>query len=102
MHERTSPPPRPSHGVCRRGFLKVGCLGWGGLSLSDLLRARACAEGLGREPSADRSIILIWLDGGPPQHETYDPKPDATAEFRGPFQATPPAVPGVRDSDLLT
>ena len=46
-------------------------------------------------------MILIWLDGGPPQHETYDPKPDAPAEFRGPLKAIPTAVPGVHVSELL-
>jgi hypothetical protein len=44
---------------------------------------------------------LIWLDGGPPQHETYDPKPDAPAEFRGPLKSIATAIPGVRVSELL-
>ena len=39
-------------------------------------------------------MILIWLDGGPPQHETYDPKPDAPAEFRGPLKAIDYGRPG--------
>jgi hypothetical protein len=85
----------------RRGFLKVGCLGLGGLSLSDLLRARAEASGPARNTPAERSVILIWLDGGPPQHETYDPKPDAPAEFRGPLKAIPTAIPGILVSELL-
>ena len=51
--------------------------------------------------AADRSVILIWLDGGPPQHETYDPKPEAPAEFRGPLKAISTAVPGVQVSELL-
>jgi hypothetical protein len=46
-------------------------------------------------------VILIWLDGGPPQHETYDPKPDAPAEFRGPLGAISTAIPGVQVSELL-
>ena len=46
-------------------------------------------------------MILIWLDGGPPQHETYDPKPDAPAEFRGPLKAISTALPGVQVSELL-
>ncbi len=89
--------------VSRRGFLKVGGLGATGLSLGSLLRAQACA-GTGNEgvsPSSERSVILIWLDGGPPQHETYDPKPDAPAEFRGPLKAISTAVPGVQVSELL-
>ena len=46
-------------------------------------------------------MILIWLDGGPPQHETYDPKPDAPAEFRGPLKAISTSMPGVQVSELL-
>ena len=88
-------------GVSRRGFLKVGCLGATGLSLGSLFRARAMAA-TGNEGSGPaRSVILIWLDGGPPQHETYDPKPEAPAEFRGPLKAISTAVPGVQVSELL-
>jgi hypothetical protein len=81
--------------------LKVGCLGTTGLTLGGLLRAQAVAGAVDRGASADRSVILIWLDGGPPQHETYDPKPDAPAEFRGPLRAIDTAVPGVQVSELL-
>jgi hypothetical protein len=66
-----------------------------------LLRARAAARTDGRDASRDGSVILIWLDGGPPQHETYDPKPEAPAEFRGPLKAIPTALPGVQLSELL-
>ena len=58
-------------------------------------------RGAAGRPFAERSVILIWLDGGPPQHETYDPKPDAPAEFRGPLKAISTAVPGVQVSELL-
>jgi hypothetical protein len=46
-------------------------------------------------------VILVWLDGGPPQHETYDPKPDAPAEFRGPLKPIATSVPGIQVSELL-
>jgi hypothetical protein len=59
------------------------------------------AQSAGRESLAERSVILIWLDGGPPQHETYDPKPNAPAEFRGPLKAISTASPGVQVSELL-
>jgi hypothetical protein len=88
-------------GLNRRSFLKVGSLGLAGVSLSlaDLLRARAAAES---SPGVeDRSVILVWLDGGPPQHETYDPKPDAPIEFRGPLKAMSTRLPGVQVSELL-
>ncbi len=90
-------PFRGSDGVTRRSFLHAGALGLAGLGLGDLLRARA----LGQAAGDDLSVILVWLDGGPPQHETYDPKPGAPAEVRGPLRAIDTAVPGVQVSELL-
>src|SRR4051812_29603842 len=101
MLELMSPSPRRCDGVSRRSFLKIGSLGVSGLTLADLLRTRASARAAGHEVPSNRSVILIWLDGGPPQHETYDPKPEAPAEFRGPLKAIPTAVPGVQVSELL-
>jgi len=101
MLELTSPSPRRCDGLSRRGFLRVGALSFAGLSLADLLRAKARASAAGRAATPERSVILIWLDGGPPQHETYDPKPDAPAQFRGPLKPIPTALPGVLVSELL-
>jgi Protein of unknown function (DUF1501) len=96
----TSSTPRGGS-FSRRGFLRVGCLGTAGLTLGDVLRAKALAYSGGPNTPSDGSVILIWLDGGPPQHETYDPKPDAPPEFRGPLKAIATAVPGVQVSELL-
>jgi hypothetical protein len=93
--------PRRCDGLSRRGFLKVGCIGASGLTLSEMLRTRALGQPGAAAPLRDGSVILIWLDGGPPQHETYDPKPDAPAEFRGPLKAIPTALPRVQLSELL-
>src|SRR5271155_5846733 len=101
MLELTNSIPRTRGGFSRRGFLRVGCLGAAGLTLGDALRARSLAGTAGKPAPGDLSVILIWLDGGPPQHETYDPKPDAPAEFRGPLKAIPTAIPGVQVSELL-
>jgi Protein of unknown function (DUF1501) len=90
--------PRRAGGFNRRSFLKVGGLGVCGLTLPDALRARALAAA---PAPRDASVIMIWLDGGPPQHETYDPKPEAPAEFRGPLKAIPTSVPGVQLPELL-
>jgi hypothetical protein len=92
---------RPAHfrrTVSRRSLLSAGVFGLTGLSLADWMRARA-----GEQPAAanDLSVILVWLDGGPPQHETYDPKPEAPAEFRGPLRAIETCVPGIQVSELL-
>lgn len=60
-------------GLGRRSFLKLGVAGMATLGLPGLLRARADSEkAMGVRKNT--SVILIWLDGGPPQHETYDPK----------------------------
>ncbi len=88
------------NGMTRRGLLRAGVLGLGGLALPDLLRAQA-ATGPAKRSAEDLSIVLVWLDGGPPQHETYDPKPDAPAEFRGPIGSIETAAPGLRVSELL-
>ncbi len=89
------------------------------LSRRSMLRATAVAGlaacGVPSSPSAaatlplgaDRlfgrakSVIFLWLSGGPPQHETFDPKPDAPAEIRGPFQPISTNVPGIHFSELL-
>ncbi len=82
-------------GITRRNFLQAGVLGLGGLSLSELSLARAAA------PARDTNVILFWLSGGPGHMETWDPKPDAVREFRGPFGAIPTRLPGVQFGDLM-
>ena len=78
---------RPS----RRGFLKIGSLGVGGLSLSELLRDEAKAGIV----SSTKSVILIYLVGGPPHQDMFDLKPSAPAEIRGPWRPIPTNVPGI-------
>ena len=87
--------------LSRRGFIKVGALGVGGLSLPLLtqLQSQATANTIGS--AKDRSIILFWMAGGPSHIDTYDPKPDATAEIRGPFGTIDTKVPGMQLSGLL-
>src|SRR6516225_4155703 len=84
-------------GVTRRNFLQVGALALGGLSLADLTRLQAAHPAARR----DSSVILFWLSGGPGHMETWDPKPEAVAQFRGPFGATRTALPGVLFGELL-
>lgn len=83
--------------VSRRTFLRVGALGLGGLTLSELLAARARAS----SESPDTSIILFWMWGGPSQFETWDPKPSAPSEYRGPFKSIRTAVPGMDFCELF-
>jgi len=78
----------------RRDCLRIGSLTALGLTFGDRVRLRAAA------PKA-KSCILLWLDGGPSHLETFDLKPDAPAEVRGPFQPIKTAVPGVEICELL-
>lgn len=85
--------------LSRRAFVQAGALGVGGLSLVDLLKLRA--QGAVRGSARETSVILIWLSGGPGHMETWDPKPDAPAEYRGPLGAISTNVPDVQFSELL-
>ncbi len=76
--------------IRRREFLRLGTLALGGLGLSDLLQARAATQ-----TPADTSVILFWMWGGPSQLETYDCKPDAPSEYRGPLRPIKTTVPGL-------
>ncbi|HEY0983025.1 DUF1501 domain-containing protein [Schlesneria sp.] len=75
----------------RREFLQVGALALGGLSLSDVLAARAAT---GRS-SEQTSVIMLYLHGGPSQLETYDLKPEAPSTYRSLFGSIPTNVPGI-------
>jgi uncharacterized protein (DUF1501 family) len=92
--------PRPCDGLTRREALRVGGLSALGLSSAELLRGRTSAAGPGGAGRAEACIVL-FLMGGPPQHSTWDPKPDAPAEVRGEFGPTETNVPGLRVSSLL-
>ncbi len=84
-------------GLTRREALRVGGLSALGLSWPALLRGRTAAPGRGRA----KQCIVLFLMGGPPQHSTWDPKPDAVAEVRGEFVPIDTRVPGLRVSSLL-
>ena len=83
--------------VSRRGFLQVGASSVLGLSLGDLLAQRA----RGNTPGSAKAVVLLWLWGGPSQLDTWDPKPAAPLEYRGPFGTIPTRVPGVRFCELF-
>jgi len=82
----------------RREFLRFGLAAFGSLSLPGLFRLRAEASEVGRERTA---VIVVWLRGGGSHLDTYDPKPDAPAEYRGPFKTLSTKTPGLRVSELL-
>ena len=84
-------------GVSRRSFLRIGTVGGAGLSLADVLRADVG----GPKSRSTQSIVMVYLCGGPTQHETFDPKPDAPREIRGSFGPIETKVPGVQFCELL-
>jgi hypothetical protein len=79
-------------GVSRRNFIKIGALGMGGLALPQLLRAEAAAQ-LGK---STKSIIMVYLPGGPSHQDMYDLKMDAPSEIRGSFMPIKTNVPGIQ------
>ncbi|HBJ37294.1 MAG TPA: DUF1501 domain-containing protein [Planctomycetaceae bacterium] len=81
----------------RREVIKIGGTGTLGISLFDLLRAEAATGAA----SSGKSVINIHLDGGAPQHDTIDPKPNAPAEIRGELQSIATAISGFHVSELM-
>lgn len=96
--------PRNLHLPCpgtlhRRAFLRSGLIGLTSLGLADLFRleARSAAS----RPSNPRSLVVLWLWGGPSHMETFDLKPDAPSEYRGEFRPIPTPASGLQISEHL-
>jgi hypothetical protein len=86
-------------GITRREFLQIGALGIGGLTLADVLRLKAQAAS---QPAVSaKSIIMVFLQGGPSHIDTYDLKPGAPVELRGEFQPIRTRVPGLDICELM-
>ena len=88
-------------GLSRRSFLRAGALGAGGLTLAEVLRLRAHGAAPANRPRTDRSIIMVYLNGGPSHMDMYDLKPQAPVEYRGEFSPIETNVPGMQISELL-
>src|SRR5262249_40151021 len=86
-------------GITRRDFLQVGSLGAIGLSLADLVAAKA--QGAVAKDHDERSVIMIFNLGAPSQLDLFDMKPDAPAEIRGPFKPIKTKAPGVEICEIL-
>jgi uncharacterized protein DUF1501 len=80
-------------GITRRELLRVGGLAFSGLTLGDVLRLRA---GAALDSGRGKSVIMIWLRGGPSHIDSYDMKPEAPSEVRGEFQPVATNVPGIQ------
>jgi uncharacterized protein (DUF1501 family) len=96
MFTITAPPTRLCDRISRREMLRIGSLGVAGLSLPELLRQSADAA-----PRRAKACIVLFLFGGPAQHSTWDPKPNAPAEVRGELKPIATTVPGLEVSELL-
>src|SRR5262245_8630367 len=86
-------------GGSRRWFLQTGLAGLAGLSWTELVGCRARAPAA--SAASRKAVILIWLSGGPSHIDTWDPKPDAPSEIRGPWRSIATNVPGVRIGEHL-
>src|SRR5262245_58489777 len=89
---------RTCQGPTRRALLQAGAISAVGLSLPDLLRLRTLGAGAN---GTAKSVLFLWLWGGPAHLDTWDPKPNAALEYRGPFDAIPTRAPGVRFGELF-
>jgi len=85
--------------MSRRQFLRVGGLSAFGLTLPNLLAARASAPAAA--PKKAKNCILMWMQGGPSHIDMFDPKPDAPAEIRGEFGTIPTTLPGVHIAEHM-
>jgi uncharacterized protein (DUF1501 family) len=83
--------------LSRRSFLRIGALGLGGLNLPALLRAEAAAG----VRKSHKSVILIYLVGGPPHQDLFDLKPDAPREIAGPWKPIATSVTGIQICEAL-
>jgi hypothetical protein len=85
-------------GISRRGFLKIGALGVGGLTLADIFRSEARA---GVTTSSHKAVINIFLGGGPPHQDMWDLKMEAPSEIRGEFKPIATSVPGIQIGEVF-
>lgn len=86
----------------RRQFLRAGALTLGGLTLSDLCATRAAVAQVRKSPLKDRSVIFLFMHGGPSQFETFDPKMDAPSNIRSATGEIPTTLPGVTFGSTFT
>jgi hypothetical protein len=92
---------RHCDGWTRREILRAGAVGLGGLTLPQLLRLQGEAAAAGGKPGKVRSVVMLFLSGGPSHLDMWDLKPEAPEEIRGTFQPIRTSVPGIQISEHL-
>lgn len=85
----------------RRDFLRIGGMSLCGVTLTDVLQARTATIAKAKTASKAKSMICVWLGGGPPHTDMFDMKPDAPAEIRGEFKPIQSKVPGLQVGELM-
>lgn len=100
MHSIPNQSRLPALKMPRRAFLRIGLTGVTALGLSQLLQRRALAD-IRTESQRRTAVILVWLPGGASHLETYDPKPNASSDYRGPYSPISSTVPGIELCELL-
>lgn len=92
------PGPWQNDSLGRRSFLRMGLAGFASLSLPGLLRLRADQP---RNSGEKTAVIMVWKPGGCSHIDTYDPKPNASSDYRGPFGTISTKIPGIEFTELL-
>lgn len=92
------PGPWQNNSLGRRSFLRMGLAGFASLSLPGLLRLRADQP---RNSGEKTAVIMVWKPGGCSHIDTYDPKPNASSDYRGPFGTISTKIPGIEFTELL-
>ena len=100
MLRLVTPSTDPRESLTRREWLRAGAIGLGGLTLPQLLAQQLRATPSAK-PAKAKSVIIFGLTGGPSQHDTWDPKPDAPLEVRGPFGTIASRTVGLRVGELM-
>ena len=93
--------PEDHHRIDRRELLRAGGLSLFGVGLADLLRLESQAAPARRRKGRAKAVVFIFQSGGPSQHETFDPKPDAPDGIRGAYGTTQTRLAGVRFCEYL-
>jgi hypothetical protein len=93
--------PAPRHPLTRRQVLQAGSIGLLGLSMADVAAWRSAVHAAGSPLPRPRSVIFLFLTGGPSQHDTFDMKPEGPAEFKGEFNPIATRTPGIEICEHL-